>query len=44
MGERVLLSMDIERRRLLVGAYEMRYELRGQAIRILRIYHGREDR
>ncbi len=33
-----------EVRRLLVGDYEMRYELSGEAIHILRFFHSREDR
>jgi plasmid stabilization system protein ParE len=30
--------------RILIGAYEMRYEIRSETIYILRIWHGREDR
>jgi len=33
-----------EVRRLLIGHYEMRYELRPEAIYILRIWHTRESR
>ena len=33
-----------EVRRLLIGQYEMRYELTGSTIFILRIWHTREDR
>ena len=33
-----------EVRRLLVGAYELRYELAGRDIFVLRIFHTREDR
>jgi plasmid stabilization system protein ParE len=33
-----------EVRRLLVGQYEMRYEIQGPTIYILRIWHTREDR
>lgn len=33
-----------EVRRLLVGDYEMRYEIAGEAIHILRFFHTREDR
>jgi plasmid stabilization system protein ParE len=33
-----------EVRRLLVGDYEMRYEVAGDAIHILRFFHTREDR
>lgn len=31
-------------RRLVVGPYEMRYEITEQAIFILRLWHGHEDR
>ncbi len=31
-------------RRIIVGAYEMRYELVGGVVIILRIWHTREDR
>jgi hypothetical protein len=31
-------------RRLLIGDYEMRYELAGGAVHILRFFHTREDR
>ena len=33
-----------EVRRLLVGAYELRYELVGSNIFVLRVFHTREDR
>ena len=33
-----------EVRRIFVGDYEVRYELRGSEIIILRLWHGREDR
>ncbi len=33
-----------EVRRILIGKYEMRYEIRSSAIFILRIWHTREDR
>jgi plasmid stabilization system protein ParE len=33
-----------EVRRLIVGPYEMRYEVTEQAIFILRLWHGHEDR
>jgi len=33
-----------EVRRILVGNYEMRYEIQGNMIYILRIWHTREDR
>jgi plasmid stabilization system protein ParE len=33
-----------EVRRLLIGRYEMRYEVRSDAIYIVRIWHTREDR
>jgi len=33
-----------EVRRILVGQYEIRYEVRPDAIFVLRIWHGREER
>ncbi|HSL84898.1 MAG TPA: type II toxin-antitoxin system RelE/ParE family toxin [Thermoanaerobaculia bacterium] len=33
-----------EVRRLVVGDYEVRYELAGEAIHVLRFFHTREDR
>jgi plasmid stabilization system protein ParE len=33
-----------EVRRLLIGPYELRYELREEGIYVLRIFHTREDR
>ncbi len=33
-----------EVRRLLVGRYELRYEIQGQTIYILRLWHTREER
>jgi addiction module RelE/StbE family toxin len=33
-----------EVRRLVIGDYEMRYEVAGEAIHILRFFHTREDR
>lgn len=35
---------DREVRRLVVGVYEMRYEVAGEAIHVLRFFHGRESR
>ncbi|MBR7513475.1 type II toxin-antitoxin system RelE/ParE family toxin, partial [Mycobacterium tuberculosis] len=33
-----------EVRRILVGQYEMRYEIQGDTIYVLRLWHTREDR
>ena len=33
-----------EIRRVFVGDYEVRYEIQGSTISVLRIWHGREDR
>lgn len=33
-----------EVRRILVGRYEMRYEIQGSSIYVLRLWHTREDR
>jgi plasmid stabilization system protein ParE len=35
---------DREVRRLIIGAYEIRYEVKGDTIRLLQIWHGKEDR
>lgn len=44
IGERLQQYDPREARRLLVGRYELRYEVRDDAIEILRIWHTREDR
>lgn len=44
MGEALDEFRPREIRRLLVGQYEMRYEIQGPTIYILRIWHTREDR
>lgn len=44
IGEQLSDYEPREVRRLLIGHYEMRYELRQNAISILRIWHSREDR
>ena len=44
MGERLEEFEPREVRRLLVGHYEMRYELQESNIYILRIWHMRENR
>jgi len=31
-------------RRIIVGQYEIRYDVIGEVIRVLRIFHTREDR
>ena len=43
-GGRLEQFVDREVRRLIVGAYEIRYEINGETIRLLQIWHGREDR
>ena len=43
-GPRLEQFRDREVRRLIVGSYEMRYELKEDVIRILQIWHGKEDR
>jgi plasmid stabilization system protein ParE len=43
-GERLRAFEPREVRRLLVGQYEMRYELVEPTIYLLRIWHTREDR
>jgi plasmid stabilization system protein ParE len=44
VGERLEEFEPREVRRLLVGRYEIRYELRDTFIYVLRIWHSREDR
>ena len=44
IGERLEQYAPREVRRLLIGHYEMRYEVRGQTITVLRLWHTREDR
>jgi plasmid stabilization system protein ParE len=44
LGERLEAFELAEVRRLIVGKYEMRYEIISDEILILRIFHGREDR
>ena len=44
MGERLEEFEPREVRRILIGKYEMRYELEGSLIYVLRIWHTREDR
>jgi plasmid stabilization system protein ParE len=44
LGERLEGFEQQEVRRLLVGSYEMRYEIRDGEIYILRLWHTREKR
>jgi plasmid stabilization system protein ParE len=44
LGERVEQYQPREVRRLIVGRYEMRYEVDGALIRIVRVWHTSEDR
>jgi plasmid stabilization system protein ParE len=44
LGERIERYLPREVRRLIVGRYEMRYEVSPTAILILRLWHTREDR
>ena len=43
-GEQLEEFSPREVRRLIVGQYEMRYEVAEQEIFILRLWHGNEDR
>lgn len=43
-GSRLSRYDDREIRELHVGKYVLRYELKGVEIRVLRFFHGREDR
>lgn len=44
IGEQLSQFEPREVRRLLVGQYEMRYEITGESIYVLRLWHTREDR
>ena len=44
VGEQLFQFEPREVRRMLVGQYEMRYEIRGESIYLLRLWHTREDR
>lgn len=44
LGEKIAGFEPREVRRLLVGDYEMRYEVQGENIYILRVWHTREHR
>ena len=44
LGERLDEFDSREVRRILVGPYEMRYEIQNSTIYVLRLWHTREDR
>lgn len=44
IGERLSEFEPREVRRLLVGGYEMRYEIQGSTVYVLRVWHTREER
>ena len=44
MGKRLQEFDPREVRRIIVGQYEMRYEIAASAIYVLRLWHTREDR
>lgn len=44
IGEKLEEFEPREVRRILVGHYEMRYEIQGSLIYVLRLWHTREDR
>ena len=44
IGERLDEFSPREVRRILVGRYELRYELKASTIYVLRLWHTREDR
>lgn len=44
LGEELEEFQPREIRRILIGRYEMRYEIHNNSIYILRIWHTREDR
>jgi plasmid stabilization system protein ParE len=44
IGEQLFQFQPREVRRIFVGEYEVRYEIRDSIIYVLRLWHGREDR
>lgn len=44
IGERLEEFEPRDVRRILVGRYEIRYEIRGVTVYVLRLWHTREDR
>lgn len=44
IGERLEEFSPREIRRVLIGSYEMRYEIQASTIYVLRLWHTREDR
>ncbi|MCU7817255.1 MAG: type II toxin-antitoxin system RelE/ParE family toxin [Candidatus Thiodiazotropha sp. (ex Rostrolucina anterorostrata)] len=44
IGEQLFQFELREVRRILVGQYELRYEIQGEIIYVLRLWHTREDR
>jgi plasmid stabilization system protein ParE len=44
LGERLTTFGDRDVRRVLVQRYEVRYEIAGSNIHVLRVFHTREDR
>jgi plasmid stabilization system protein ParE len=44
IGEKLEEFEPREVRRILVGHYEMRYEIQGSTLYVLRLWHTREDR
>jgi plasmid stabilization system protein ParE len=44
IGEKLEQYEPLEVRRLLIGDYEMRYEIRNSTIHILRLWHARKHR
>lgn len=44
MGEQLFEFLPREVRRIIVGQYEMRYELQGECIYVLRLWYTRENR
>ena len=44
LGQRMRQFAGREVRRVLIGDYEIRYELAGRDVFLLRIFHTREDR
>lgn len=44
IGEKLEEFLPREVRRILIGSYEMRYEIRAETIYLLRVWHTRDER
>lgn len=44
LGQQIERYMPRDVRRLVVGSYEIRYEIKADFVLVLRVFHGKEDR